>query len=110
MRNHTEKRHLCSELVSILCGCGRLITGNLEEIGERSALVLVDTPIRRNSQVNIRCETYNLRGAVRSCRFAGVLGYLVEVTLDIDSTWSPRWFTPKHLMCLLEPPALRRFA
>ena len=96
--------------MSILCGCGRLITGNLEEIGERSAVVLVDKPIRRNSQVNIHCEAYNLRGIVQSCQFAEMLGYLVEVTLDIDSSWSPKWFTPKHLMCLLERPAVRRFA
>lgn len=110
MRNHSERRHLCSELVSILCGCGRLINGNLEEIGERSAVVLVDTPIRRNSQVSINCEIYNLRGIVRSCTFENVLGYLVEVALDVDSCWSPRWFTPKHLMCLFERSKVRRFA
>ena len=100
MRNHTESRHLCSELVSILCGCGRLISGNLEEIGERTVLLLVDSPIRRSSHISIACEKHNLRGIVQSCTFTDVLGYLVEVTLDVDSCWSPRWFIPKHLMHL----------
>ena len=105
MRNHKHYRHLCSELVSILCGCGRLISGNLEEIGERSALVLVDSPIRCSSRISIACDTYNLRGVVQSCTFSDLLGYLVEVTLDVDSCWSPRWFTPKHMMTLFSHTA-----
>ncbi|HUA82858.1 MAG TPA: hypothetical protein VMB85_03300 [Bryobacteraceae bacterium] len=100
MRKSSEKRHLCSELVSILYGCGQLISGNLEEIGECSALVLVDSPIRNRSQISIACEKHHLRGVVKSCTFTDVLGYLVEVTLNVDSCWSPRWFTPKHLLHL----------
>lgn len=100
MRNLSKTRNLCSELVSILCGCGRLVIGNLEEIGERSALLLVDAPIRRSSKVSINCDTCSLRGVVQSCRFEQPLGYMIEVMLDSDSCWSPRWFTPKHLMFL----------
>ncbi len=100
MRNHSQQRHVCSQLVSVLCNCGRLISGNLEEIGERSALVLVDSPIRCSSQISIACDQHNLHGIVKSCVFTGLLGYLVEVTLDPDSCWSPRWFTPKHLFDL----------
>lgn len=100
MRNHPQRRHVCSQLVSILCNCERLISGNLEEIGEHSALVLVDSPIRCSSQISIACDKHNLRGIVKSCMFTGLLGYLVEVTLDADSCWSPRWFMPKHLLDL----------
>lgn len=104
MRNHPEKRHLCSELVSILCGRGPLMSGNLEEIGEGSALVLVDAPIRCRSQISIACDKHNLRGVVKSCTFTDLLGYLVEITLNVDSCWSPRWFTPKHLLAFCAAP------
>lgn len=102
MRKHRQWRHLCSELVSIVCACGdgfhRAIYGNLEEIGERSALLLADVPIRSSNKVLITCEAYSLRGIVKSCTFDRHLGFLVEVMLDADSLWSPLWFTPQHLL------------
>lgn len=101
MRKHPERRHLCSELVSILCEKGRLVSGNLEEIGERTALVLVDAPIRCHTHIRIACEDNNLRGIVQSCTLAAMLGYVVEVALDFDSRWSPGFFTPKHLLDLM---------
>jgi hypothetical protein len=105
MCNNPDSRHLCSELVAILCGCGRSVSGNLEEIGETSAMVLTEAPIRRGSQIRIACDSHNLRGTVRSCTFTDLLGYLIEVALEADSCWSPRWFVPKHLM-----PFFRRAA
>jgi hypothetical protein len=102
MRKHREWRHLCSELVSIACGCGdgfyRAVSGNLEEIGENSALLLADAPIRSSLKVLITCEAYHLRGVVKSCTFERHLGFLVEVLLDPESAWSPMWFTPRHLL------------
>ena len=102
MEKKRETRHLCSELVSIACTCGdgfyRAVSANLEEIGERSALLLADAPIRSSLKVLIACEAYHLRGIVKSCTFENPLGFFVEVLLDPDSCWSPIWFTPRHLL------------
>jgi len=99
-------RHLCSELVSIACmnSSRRLhaIAGNLEEIGEWSALVLADAPIRCGTKVRVACERFQLRGLVESCTFEELLGFFVRVRLDPESRWSQQWFTPKHLFALLE--------
>jgi hypothetical protein len=95
-------RHLCSEMVSILCTSGAEpgapIPANLEEIGQSSAQVLADSPIRAGVRVWITCEMHQLKGRVKSCTFRRMLGYFIEVALDPDSCWSPMWFTPKHLL------------
>lgn len=113
MRKNREWRHLCSELVSIACACGdglcRAVSANLEEIGERSALLLADAPIESSLKVLITCEAYNLRGVVKSCTFHGPLGFFVEVLLDADSGWSPMWFTPQHLLRVFRVPQPKRF-
>ena len=75
-----------------------MVTGNLEEIGQSSAQVLADAPIRAGVKVWIACEMHQLKGRVLSCAFRQTLGYLIEVALDPDSCWSPLWFTPKHLL------------
>lgn len=96
-------RHLCSELVSVICsdqtGWWHAVPGNLEEIAETSALVLTDAHIPRGKKVRIRCETNQLKGVVKSCA-RELLGFLVEVRLDPDSRWSEQWFTPQHLLSL----------
>ena len=102
MHHHTEKRHLCSELVSMTCagpGGWYAIAGNLEEIAETSALVLAENRVRPGTKVRIRCETNQLKGVVKSC-VHDELGYQVKVRLDPDSRWSERWFTPQHLLTL----------
>jgi hypothetical protein len=96
-------RHLCSELVSLVCaknGRTTTLSGNLEEIGEWSALVLAETPIARRTKVRIACEGHDLKGFVRSCRHEKSLGFLVDVRLYQESRWSEQWFTPKHLLAL----------
>src|SRR5262245_62141666 len=104
MPYHTPThRHLCSELVSMLCTKDRhshKLSGNLEEIGEWSALVLAETPITRRTKVRIACDGHELKGFVRSCRQDKSLGFLVDVRLYPESRWSQQWFTPKHLLAL----------
>ena len=73
------------------------LSGNLEEIGERTAVVLSDAPIKDGSQVRIACKSHALKGVVKSCTFQAWLGFFVEVELDPDSQWSPSWFSPQHL-------------
>jgi hypothetical protein len=99
-------RHLCSELVSVICrGRHRSVTANLEEIGRDSALVLTETPIRKGSSVRITCGEGELSGVVRSCSFSRSLGFFIEVDLDANSLWWPGWFTPKHLLALFRSVA-----
>src|SRR5712691_11651944 len=97
-------RHLCSELVSLSCigkgGRPRAVSGNLEEIGEWSALILTETPIARRAKVRVTCEAHQLKGFVLSCKHEGPLGFLVEVRLYPESRWSEQWFTPQHLLAL----------
>jgi len=107
MREHLpDLRHLCSELVSIVFASGkrtqRALSGNLEEIGERTAVVLSDAPIKGGSKVQIACQTHALKGVVKSCKFQDWLGFFVEVELDADSQWSPAWFSPQHLFAPAE--------
>jgi hypothetical protein len=96
-----EYTHLCSELVtfsvmeSTHTGPTTLI-GNLEEISEWKARVLVDRPVSRGAQVTLNAGSYRLCGSVRSWSFEPVLGYLVEVQLD--SRWSATAFNPQHLL------------
>jgi hypothetical protein len=96
------ERHWCSELVSIINvtrrGESLSIMGNLEEIGERSALVLSECPLPIASRVHIACREHVLRGVTKSCEFDHVLGYFVEIELAPASRWSREWFAPLHLL------------
>jgi hypothetical protein len=76
------------------------VEGNLEEIGEWSAVILTDQAIARGTEVHIACETNRLIGTVESCTFEDLLGYFVSVRLDPVSRWSEDWFAPKHLLGL----------
>jgi len=70
-------RHLCSELVSLSCtgkgGQPLSLSGNLEEIGEWSAVVLTESPLPRRTRVRVTCETHQLKGLVRSCTSVAAL-------------------------------------
>jgi hypothetical protein len=103
---HPQTRILCSHLVSIACSAGhRIVSGNLEEIGRRSALVLAEAPICSGAFVRITCGMEQLRGIVKSCSFRQRLGFFVEVDLAQDSLWWPGWFTPQHLLALFRSVA-----
>ena len=95
-------RHWCSELVSVLCrldnGWRVAVSGNLEEIGESSALVLTETPVRLGTKIALRCKTRELKGIVDSCTWDEGLGFFVEIRLDSECHWSQRWFAPQHLL------------
>jgi hypothetical protein len=97
-------RNLCSQLVSVFQTEERepqpAICGNLEEIGESTALVLTENPIHPGTKVRIDCNMRELRGVTESCEANEWLGFFVEIRLDADSRWSPQWFTPEHLLTL----------
>jgi hypothetical protein len=96
------ERNWCSELVAVVNvtrrGVAESVPGNLEEIGERSALVLTEYPLPLGSRVHIACRSHILRGATASCEFHRGLGYFLEIVLAPASRWSRRWFSPQHLL------------
>jgi|SRR5579871_1084718 len=95
-------RYLCSHLVSVIAQGNRqlqsVIPSNLEEIGERSALLSVPKPIGRGTKIRIECAGHQLNGVVETSSFEEPVGYLLEVELDDESRWSEDRFTPDHLL------------
>jgi len=81
-------------------GGSESVVGNLEEIGERSAMVLTECPIPTGSRVHVACRTHILRGTTRSCEFDPMLGYYIEIELAPASRWSRAWFSPRHLVTI----------
>lgn len=96
------ERNWCSELVSLVrvnrTGVSESVPGNLEEIAERSAVVLTESPVPIQSRVHIACRTHVLRGVTKSCTYDPRLGYFIEIELAPASRWSPAWFSPRHLV------------
>ena len=96
------ERNWCSELVSVVRvnrnGASESVAGNLEEIAERSAIVLTECPLPIASRVHIACRTHVLRGTTKACKFDPALGYFIEIALAPASRWSPAWFSPCHLV------------
>ena len=108
---NSNRKHLCSELVSIerLSG-GRSIhtlDGNLEEIGEWSALILTQDAVPAGTKVRVRGKEHELKGFVRSCTFDRLLGFFVDIVLLTESRWTEKWFVPEHLFALC--PSMRYF-
>jgi hypothetical protein len=110
MSTVSKSRHLCSEQVSVVCsdvgGWWHTVPGNLEEIGEWSATILSEASISIGKHVRILCASNQLRGVVTTCK-EDELGFFIEVTLDPDSRWSERWFTPQHFLKLSSKLPLR---
>jgi hypothetical protein len=112
------QRHWCSEMVSIACRGkdGRLqsIVGNLEEIGERTLVVLTECLVPMGAPVQIRCRNYELRGIADSRDRDGRLGFFVKIRLAPESRWTLRQFVPEHLFTvkdvMLHGPQLRHSA
>ena len=103
-----DHRYPCSELVNLTFSDGQAQSANLEEIGENSALVMTEQPVRRGAKLKIDCGSHTLRGIARASSFDKTLGYFVEIRLDPASRWSPQWFAPDHLL-LLPRTATRAF-
>lgn len=105
------RNHLCSELVSVIRLSGnrsvQALKGNLEEIGEWSALILTQAPLSPGTKVRIRGKVHELKGFVRSCTFDRLLGFFVDIGFESESRWSEKWFVPQHLFALC--PSMRYF-
>jgi hypothetical protein len=105
------RNHLCSELVSVAPLTGsrptEALEGNLEEIGEWSALILTQNALPAGTKVRVKGKAHELKGFVRSCTFDRLLGFFVDIGLDAESRWSDKWFAPEHLLTLC--PSMRYF-
>jgi hypothetical protein len=105
------RHHLCSELVSVARLSGRrsldAMDGNLEEIGEWSALILLQDAVPIGTRVRVKGKLHELKGVVRSCTFDQLLGYFIDIRLGAESRWSEKWFVPEHLFALC--PSMRYF-
>jgi hypothetical protein len=105
------RSHLCSELVSVARLSDRLsaqdLDGNLEEIGEWSALILTQDAVPRGTKVRVKGKAHELNGFVRSCTFDRLLGFFIDIGLNAESRWSANWYAPEHLFELC--PSMRYF-
>ena|ERR1700676_3124549 len=105
------RHHLCSELVSVARLSGQrlldAVDGNLEEIGEWSALILLQDAVPIGTRVRVKAKARDLKGIVRSCTFDQLLGFFIDIRLDAESRWSEKWFVPEHLFSLC--PSMRYF-
>lgn len=105
------RKHLCSEQVSVArVSAGRsaqALEGNLEEIGEWSALILTQDAVPPGTKVRVKGKAHELKGFVRSCTFDRLLGFFIDIGLDAESRWSEKWFVPEHLFTLC--PSMRYF-
>ena len=105
------RHHLCSELVSVARLSGRrsaqALDGNLEEIGEWSALILAQDAVPPGTKVRVTGKAHELKGFVRSCTFDRLLGFFIDIGLNAESRWSEKWFVPEHLFALC--PSMRYF-
>jgi hypothetical protein len=105
------RQHLCSEQVSVTPISGRrsaqALNGNLEEIGEWSALILIQNAVPPGTKVRVKGKVHELKGFVRSCTFNRLLGFFIDIRLDAESRWSEKWFVPEHLFALC--PCMRYF-
>jgi hypothetical protein len=105
------RNHLCSELVSVTKlsddRSEQVLNGNLEEIGEWSALILTQDAVPPGTKVRVSGKLHELKGFVRSCTFDRLLGFFVDIGLEEESRWSEKWFRPEHLLSLC--PSMRYF-
>jgi hypothetical protein len=100
--------HLCSEMVSVAWDETGVV-GNLEEIGEWTAVLLLEDPVPGGARICIQCEEHQLNGYVETCTLQRPLGFFVSVRLDPDCRWSPDWFSPHHLLTFPAQPSTKAF-
>jgi hypothetical protein len=89
---------LCSHLTHIVPGSKprRRHEALLEEISTAGAVLSLDCPLKRGTDVRIDCRTCELRGKVVGCRkWAG--GYAAEVAFAVEEPWQPADFKPDGL-------------
>jgi hypothetical protein len=94
--------YLCSDLVTVTYedGDGQLCqaTANLEAISAARLAILLDEKPRLGSVIFLTINDRDVFGQVMSTVHDSLLGWLVNIALAPDSTWTREWFSPKHLV------------
>ncbi|MGA3029056.1 MAG: hypothetical protein ABSF98_30340 [Bryobacteraceae bacterium] len=102
-----EWRYLCSELVRVhyesAAGTIQQLTGNLEEISETVAILLLDTSVRRGQALSFEAQGRRLRGVVDSWVYEPPFGYFVSVRFTDGYRWREEHFRPKHFLKVARP-------
>jgi len=108
----SSARSMCSQLVlvgyAISATRKDILSANLEEIGERSAVILTESYIRRGTKLCVHCGNHELKGVVEACSADKQLGFFVRMRMLPGYQWSEKWFTPEHLFTLC--PSLQALA
>ncbi len=87
---------LCSHLARVDAIGSPAQDAVLEEISQNEAVLSLDCPIRRGTDVLIDCRDCELRGKVMGCqKWAG--GYMADVEFAPDAPWMPDEFHPDGL-------------
>jgi hypothetical protein len=100
----TERRYLCSELVSLLYEDRFRNTheamANLEEISSTTVTLLSEKKLGSGRPISLRAQGHDLYGVVESSVFDPLLGWYTKVKLDRLSRWHERLFVPAHFLAL----------
>ena len=96
-----EPRLLCADLIDVHWkdknGRLRKTTANLEDISLSGMCLQLDTPVPRETLLQIAHSKSRFQARVRYCVFRDT-GYFVGVQFEPGSRWSVRRFRPKHLL------------
>src|SRR2546428_1788319 len=103
MRERSETRMLCAELVDVRwkdeSGRGRKTTAILEDISASGACVQLESPVPLNTKLSIVHPKGRLQGDVRYCVFRDI-GYFIGLQFDPNHRWSRKDFEPAHMLDL----------
>ena len=103
MRERSEARMLCAELVNIRwkdkSGRGHKCTAILEDISSAGACLQIEDPVPVNTAIRIHHPKGKLEGLVKYCVYREI-GYFIGLEFEPDSKWSPRQFQPEHMLDL----------
>jgi hypothetical protein len=90
------RRHLCSQLVTLINKSGESVV-NLEEIWENGAALESEDPVEEGAKVEIRCEKTFFAGRIVRVE-AHQFGWRFEMEFSPMTPWNPEKFWPEHAL------------
>jgi hypothetical protein len=103
-----SRPYSCSQVVTVIYepepGEFCQVMANLEEISTTSAVVLLQQRPRLGSPISLVIKGHDLFGVITSSLYDAAVGWLVAVTLDVDSTLRRESVSPKRMSGLRPGP------
>jgi hypothetical protein len=97
-------QYLCSELVQVTYeerpGQFCQTAANLEEISTTGVTVLLDEKPPLGSAISLAVKDRDVIGSVNSMVHDAILGWFVNITLDVDPIWGQEWFSPQRVLAI----------